>query len=169
MGQTNTEARHVAQAWKRIQEETERPRVAPIFERAATTGLPGQDGSAAASVRIVTLGCRLNAFESEVMRQHATAAGLTNAAIVNTCAVTGEAVRQAAQTIRKLRREDPSVRIIVTGCAAQIDPGRFGAMTEVDAVIGNAEKMLPGTFQAVSGADMMSLTCTRSQSAPLTA
>jgi len=126
---------------------------APIFERTATTGLPGQDASAAASVRIVTLGCRLNAFESEVMRQHATAAGLTNAAIVNTCAVTGEAVRQAAQTIRKLRREDPSVRIIVTGCAAQIDPGRFGAMTEVDIVIGNAEKMLPGTFQAVSGAD----------------
>ena len=76
------------------------------------------------------------------------AAGLTNAAIVNTCAVTAEAVRQAAQTIRKLRREDPAVRIIVTGCAAQIEPGRFAAMTEVDRVIGNAEKMLPGTFRA---------------------
>src|SRR4029453_5325663 len=101
----------------------------PRFQRTAPTGVPGQDAPAPASVRIVPLGCRLNAFESEVMRQHATAAGLRNAAIVNTCAVTGEAVRQAAQTIRKLRREDPSIRIIVTGCAAQIDPGRFGAMT----------------------------------------
>jgi threonylcarbamoyladenosine tRNA methylthiotransferase MtaB len=100
--------------------------------------------------RMLTLGCRLNAFESEVMRRHAEAAGLTNAAIVNTCAVTGEAVRQAAQSIRKLRREDPDIRIIVTGCAAQIDPQRFAAMAEVDAVIGNAEKMLPATFQALN-------------------
>jgi threonylcarbamoyladenosine tRNA methylthiotransferase MtaB len=104
-------------------------------------------------LRVLTLGCRLNAFESELMRQHAEAAGLTDAAIVNTCAVTREAVRQAAQTIRKLRRENPSLRIIVTGCAAQIEPGRFGAMAEVDAVIGNAEKMLPATFQALSTAN----------------
>src|SRR5499426_415450 len=117
-----------------------------IFERTASAAVPP---AAPASVRIVTLGCRLNAFESEVMRQHASAAGLANAAIVNTCAVTGEAVRQAAQTIRRLRREQPSTRIIVTGCAAQIDPGRFSAMPEVDAVIGNAEKLAFGTFQAL--------------------
>src|SRR5262245_59220437 len=116
---------------------------------AAVMDLTG-GGPRPGALRIVTLGCRLNAFESEVMRQNASSAGLTNAAIVNTCAVTGEAVRQAAQTIRKLRREDPAIRIIVTGCAAQIDPRRFGAMPEVDAVIGNAEKMLPSTFQALS-------------------
>ena len=121
---------------------------APIFERTATTGLPRQDASAAASVRIVTLGCRLNAFESEVMRQHATAAGLTNAAIVNTCAVTGEAVRQAAQTIRKLRREDSlSLASLSRAVPRKSILVGLGAMTEVDAVIGNAEKMLPGTFQ----------------------
>src|SRR5215475_5440563 len=104
------------------------------------------------ALRIVTLGCRLNAFESEVMRQNASAAGLTNATSVNTCAVTGEAVRQAAQTIRRLRREQPSTRIIVTGCAAQIEPHRFDAMPEVDAVIGNAEKVALGTFQALATA-----------------
>ena len=90
---------------------------------------------------IITLGCRLNAYESEVMRKHAEDAGLEDAVIVNTCAVTAEAVRQAAQTIRKLRRERPSARIIVTGCAAQIEPERFAGMSEVDHVIGNAEKM----------------------------
>ena len=121
-----------------------------MAERTSPAALPQ---AVPASVRIVTLGCRLNAFESEVMRQHVSAAGLANAAIVNTCAVTGEAVRQAAQTIRKLHREDPRRRIIVTGCAAQIDPGRFAAMSEVDAVIGNAEKMLPGTFQALGAGD----------------
>jgi threonylcarbamoyladenosine tRNA methylthiotransferase MtaB len=80
------------------------------------------------------------------MRAHATAAGLEDAIIVNTCAVTAEAVRQAAQTIRKLRRESPSARLIVTGCAAQIEPARFTDMVEVDAVIGNAEKMDPRTY-----------------------
>jgi threonylcarbamoyladenosine tRNA methylthiotransferase MtaB len=95
---------------------------------------------------IITLGCRLNAFESEVMRDHALAAGLDDAVIINTCAVTAEAVRQAAQTIRKLRRERPTARIIVTGCAAQIEPERFAEMAEVDHVIGNAEKMKAETF-----------------------
>ena len=90
---------------------------------------------------VITLGCRLNAFESEVMRRHAEDAGLQDAIIVNTCAVTGEAVRQAAQTIRRLRRDKPEARIIVTGCAAQIEPERFADMPEVDHVIGNAEKM----------------------------
>ncbi len=90
---------------------------------------------------IVTFGCRLNSYESEVMRAHARNAGLEDVVIVNTCAVTSEAERQARQTIRKLRRERPDARIVVTGCAAQIDPQRFAAMPEVDQVIGNQEKL----------------------------
>ena len=90
---------------------------------------------------IVTLGCRLNALESEVMRREATAAGVSDAVIVNTCAVTGEAIRQARQMIRRLRRERPNERIIVTGCAAQLSPETFAAMPEVDRVVGNVEKM----------------------------
>ena len=86
---------------------------------------------------IITLGCRLNAYESEVMRQHAAAAGLSDTVIVNTCAVTAESVRQAGQQIRRLRRENPAAQIIVTGCAAQIEPQRFAAMPEVDRVIGS--------------------------------
>lgn len=99
------------------------------------------------------MGCRLNAYESEVMRGHAVAAGLGDAVIVNTCAVTAEAVRQAAQTIRKLRRESPHARIIVTGCAAQIEPERFADMPEVDAVVGNADKMRAETFRGLSLGD----------------
>jgi len=104
---------------------------------------------AAPAVRVVTLGCRLNAFESEVMRRHAAAAGLEDAVIVNTCAVTAEAVRQAGQTIRKLKRENPGARLIVTGCAAQVEPQRFADMPEVDCVLGNAEKMDPHTFRGL--------------------
>ena len=99
---------------------------------------------------VITLGCRLNAYESEVMKRHARDAGLNNAVIVNTCAVTGEAVRTAAQTIRRLRRENPQARIIVTGCAAQIEPERFAAMSEVDHVVGNAEKMKAETFAGLA-------------------
>ncbi|MBY0560706.1 tRNA (N(6)-L-threonylcarbamoyladenosine(37)-C(2))-methylthiotransferase MtaB [Hyphomicrobium sp.] len=99
---------------------------------------------------VITLGCRLNVYESEVMRRHAREAGLDNAVIVNTCAVTGEAVRQAAQTVRRLRRERPDARIIVTGCAAQIEPRRFADMAEVDHVIGNGEKMKAETFAGLS-------------------
>jgi threonylcarbamoyladenosine tRNA methylthiotransferase MtaB len=99
---------------------------------------------------IITLGCRLNAYESEVMRKNAAEAGLGDAIIVNTCAVTGEAVRQATQAIRKLRREHPSARIIVTGCAAQVEPERFAALAEVDHVIGNAEKVKAETFIGLS-------------------
>ena len=99
---------------------------------------------------IITLGCRLNAYESDVMRQHAADAGLRGAVIVNTCAVTAEAVRRAGQTIRRIRRQRPEARIIVTGCAAQIEPGRFAEMSEVDHVIGNAEKMKAGTFLNLS-------------------
>jgi len=102
---------------------------------------------------IITLGCRLNAYESEVMRKNASEAGLSDAVIVNTCAVTGEAVRQATQTIRKLRRENPQARIIVTGCAAQIEPERFAEMSEVDHVIGNAEKVEASTFAVLSTTD----------------
>jgi len=96
--------------------------------------------------QIVTFGCRLNAFESEVMRAHARAAGLGDAVIVNTCAVTAEAERQARQAIRRARRENPGARLIVTGCAAQIDPASFAAMPEVDRVLGNAEKLRPESF-----------------------
>ncbi len=103
-----------------------------------------------AKPEIITLGCRLNAYESEVMRSHADSSGLENAVIVNTCAVTGEAVRQAKQTIRKIRREKPDARVIITGCAAQIDPSRFSEMDEVDHVIGNNDKMQRATFQQLA-------------------
>ncbi|MBM3527769.1 MAG: tRNA (N(6)-L-threonylcarbamoyladenosine(37)-C(2))-methylthiotransferase MtaB [Alphaproteobacteria bacterium] len=92
------------------------------------------------TVDVVTFGCRLNAFESEVIRRNADAAG-SDAVVVNTCAVTGEAVRQARQAIRKLRRERPGTQIVVTGCAAQTDPQGFAAMPEVDRVLGNEEKL----------------------------
>jgi threonylcarbamoyladenosine tRNA methylthiotransferase MtaB len=92
-------------------------------------------------LEIVTFGCRLNAYESEAIRARATEAGLENAVIVNTCAVTGEAVRQSRQAIRKLRRERPNARLIVTGCAAQIEPETYAAMPEVDRVLGNEEKL----------------------------
>ena len=100
------------------------------------------------SVDVVTFGCRLNTYESEVIRREATAAGLADAVVVNTCAVTAEAVRQARQSIRRLKRERPSARIIVTGCAAQTEPETFAAMGEVDRVIGNEEKL-----QAAAWAD----------------
>jgi threonylcarbamoyladenosine tRNA methylthiotransferase MtaB len=93
------------------------------------------------TVDVVTFGCRLNAHESAVIRARAIEAGLENAVIVNTCAVTAEAVRQSRQMIRKLRRERSDARLIVTGCAAQTEPGTYAAMDEVDQVIGNAEKL----------------------------
>ena len=99
---------------------------------------------------LVTFGCRLNAYESEVIKGHARAAGLDDTVIVNTCAVTSEAERQARQAIRRLRRQRPGAHIVVTGCAAQIDPARFAAMPEVDRVIGNAEKMLAATWKTSS-------------------
>src|SRR5213593_3622656 len=93
------------------------------------------------TVDVVTFGCRLNAYESEVMRREAAAAGLADTIVVNTCAVTAEAVRQARQAIRKLRRERPGARIVVTGCAAQTEPESFAQMGEVDRVIGNDDKL----------------------------
>ena len=108
---------------------------------------------ARSSLDILTLGCRLNAYESEVMRGHAQAAGVEDAVIVNTCAVTAEAVRQARQAIRRARRERPNASIIVTGCAAQIDPASFAEMPEVTRVIGNAEKMKAETFAGMGITD----------------
>lgn len=93
------------------------------------------------SARVVTLGCRLNTLESEIMRDQANGAGLDDTIIVNTCAVTAEAERQARQTIRRLRHDNPASRIVVTGCAAQLQPEVFAAMDEVDRVVGNREKM----------------------------
>jgi threonylcarbamoyladenosine tRNA methylthiotransferase MtaB len=97
-------------------------------------------------LEVVTFGCRLNAVESETMRASAVAAGLADAVLVNTCAVTEEAVRQARQAIRRIRRERPAARIVVTGCAAQTDPGLFAAMPEVDRVLGNREKLAPASY-----------------------
>jgi threonylcarbamoyladenosine tRNA methylthiotransferase MtaB len=100
---------------------------------------------------IITLGCRLNTLESEVMRENALASGLEDAIIINTCAVTAEAVRQARQTIRRMRRERPGARIIVTGCAAQLSPAKFAEMPEVDRVVGNVEKLDPGGLAGEDG------------------
>ncbi|PIL16278.1 2-methylthioadenine synthase [Puniceibacterium antarcticum] len=97
-----------------------------------------------------TLGCRLNAYETEAMKALAAESGMTNAVVINTCAVTAEAVRKARQEIRRLRRENPDARLIVTGCAAQTEPETFKAMSEVDAVIGNTEKMTPATWQTLA-------------------
>ncbi len=115
-----------------------------------------------AEPRVITFGCRLNAYESEVMRGHARAQGLSDAVIVNTCAVTKEAERQARQAIRRARRDHPGARIIVTGCAAQIDPAAYAAMPEVDQVVGNEEKLkaqtfAPGDHPRVSVNDIMSV------------
>lgn len=104
-------------------------------------------------VSVVTFGCRLNTAESEVIRRNADAAGLADAIVFNTCAVTGEATRQARQAIRRARRENPDARIVVTGCAAQVEPETFAAMPEVDAVLGNAEKLTAEAWQRFSMAD----------------
>ncbi|WP_420857883.1 tRNA (N(6)-L-threonylcarbamoyladenosine(37)-C(2))-methylthiotransferase MtaB [Marivivens marinus] len=96
--------------------------------------------------KFTTLGCRLNAYETEAMKDFAAQAGLSDAVVVNTCAVTAEAVRKAKQEIRKLRRENPDAPLIVTGCAAQVEPETFAAMPEVTRVIGNTEKMQPETW-----------------------
>jgi threonylcarbamoyladenosine tRNA methylthiotransferase MtaB len=105
---------------------------------------------------IITFGCRLNAFESEVIRRAAAAAGLRDAVIVNTCAVTAEAERQARQAIRRARRRHPEAMIIVTGCAAEIDPERYAELPEVDRVLGNRSKLQPRSYlpEGASSADL---------------
>ncbi len=100
--------------------------------------------------RFTTLGCRLNAYETEAMKALAADAGVENVQVVNTCAVTAEAVRKARQEIRKLRRDFPESKIVVTGCAAQTEPETFSQMAEVDLVIGNTEKMAPETWRGMS-------------------
>ena len=104
------------------------------------------------SFDVVTFGCRLNATESEVIRREASTAGVADAVVINTCAVTGEAVKQARQTIRKLRRERPDAKIVVTGCAAQTDPETFAAMPEVDRVLGNEEKLSAASWSVLDTA-----------------
>lgn len=104
------------------------------------------------SVEIVTFGCRLNAFESEVILREAVGAGLTETIVINSCAVTNEAVAQARQSIRRLKRERPSSRIVVTGCAAQTQPLMFAGMEEVDRVVGNDEKMRGQAWRAARSA-----------------
>jgi threonylcarbamoyladenosine tRNA methylthiotransferase MtaB len=105
--------------------------------------------------RVVTFGCRLNSFESEVMRGHAAAAGLEDTVIVHTCAVTAEAERQARQAIRRARREQPDARIVVTGCSAQIAPERYAAMPEVDRVVGNDRKLDPGLWRELAAGEQI--------------
>jgi threonylcarbamoyladenosine tRNA methylthiotransferase MtaB len=129
---------------------SERPDPVPSVSGHAETVEPPRREvvDAAAGVEMLTFGCRLNTVESEVMRGHAGAAGLKNVVIVNTCAVTAEAVRQAGQAIRRMKRERPGARIVVTGCAAQVEPERFAAMTEVDLVLGNDAKLERDSWQA---------------------
>lgn len=100
-------------------------------------------------VDVITFGCRLNTYESEIIKAEAGKAGLNNALVFNTCAVTGEAVRQARQAIRRARRENPDARIIVTGCAAQTEGATFSAMPEVDLVLGNEEKLKAEHYRAL--------------------
>src|ERR1700692_1769693 len=144
-------------------------------DRPGHAGLQGRDRSWPPGARalrefdIVTFGCRLNAYESEAIRARATETGLDNAIVFNTCAVTGEAVRQSRQAIRKARREKPNAKIIVTGCAAQVRPETYSAMTEVDLVLGNTEKLEAknysdfGVGERVRVNDIMSVTETASQ------
>src|SRR5512137_64592 len=110
----------------------------------------------------VTFGCRLNTYETEVMRAHAEKAGAANTIVFNTCAVTAEATRQARQAIRKARAENPDAEIIVTGCAAQTEPEMFANMPEVSRVLGNEEKLRASSWQRganerVSVSDIMAV------------
>ncbi len=123
------------------------------------------------TVEVLTFGCRLNAYESEAIRNRAQEAQLRDCVVVNTCAVTAEAVRQSRQAIRRLKRDKPGMRIIVTGCAAQTEPETFAAMAEVDAVLGNREKLTSqayadfgtGTALRIRVNDIMSMRDTASQ------
>ncbi|MEM7438068.1 MAG: tRNA (N(6)-L-threonylcarbamoyladenosine(37)-C(2))-methylthiotransferase MtaB [Pseudomonadota bacterium] len=108
--------------------------------------------------KFTTFGCRLNSYETEAMKDLAATHGVSDAHVVNTCAVTAEAVRQARQKIRRIRREDPDARIIVTGCAAQTEPETFAQMAEVDLVLGNTEKMEAGTWARMQGPDFIGAT-----------
>lgn len=112
------------------------------------------------TLEVVTFGCRLNIVEGEALRRQAEAAGLTGLAVVNACAVTAEATRQARQAVRRLHREQPGRPVIVTGCAAQIEPERFAQMPEAARVIGNAEKLEPTTWAALARSNSLGATDT---------
>jgi threonylcarbamoyladenosine tRNA methylthiotransferase MtaB len=109
------------------------------------------------TVEVVTFGCRLNSAESEVIRRQAAAGGVTDTVVINTCAVTSEAVRQARQSIRRLRRERPDTKIVVTGCAAQTEAGTFAVMPEVDRVLGNEEKLTAENWATLEAPDKISV------------
>ena len=109
------------------------------------------------ATQILNFGCRLNAFEAEVMRGHAEVAGLNDAIIVNSCAVTAEAERQVRQSIRRAKRNNPNAKIIVTGCAAQVDPLKYASMDEVDHVVGNEEKLLAETWPNILNSPSISV------------
>ncbi|HKU98324.1 MAG TPA: radical SAM protein, partial [Vineibacter sp.] len=119
----------------------------------------------ASGIDVVTFGCRLNAVESEVMRAKAREAGLDDAILVNTCAVTAEAERQARQTVRRLRRAHPDRPIVVTGCAAQIDPAGWSAMAEVDRVLGNVEKLTADAYRSAGRAQVGDIMTVRAPAA----
>jgi len=121
------------------------------------------------ATKVITLGCRLNAYESDVIAQNARDVGDTNAVVINTCAVTNDAVAESRRQVRKAKRDNPDARIIVTGCAAQINPAMFANMSEVDQVLGNHEKMNPMSFgpdapsERIRVNDIMSVTETAPQ------
>src|SRR5881394_899667 len=120
------------------------------------------------TVDVVTFGCRLNAFESEVIAREAECAGLDQTIVINSCAVTNEAVAQARQSIRRLKRERPGARIVVTGCAAQTQPAMFADMAEVDRVIGNDEKMRAEAWRETRAALWSGLDVTSSEKIAVT-
>src|ERR1700692_4084718 len=112
------------------------------------------------SVDVITFSCRLNAFESEVIAREAESAGLADTVVINSCAVTNEAVAQARQSIRRLKRERPQARIVVTGCAAQTQAEMFAEMAEVDRVVGNDDKMRSESWSQTRAAlDSLAAVC----------
>jgi threonylcarbamoyladenosine tRNA methylthiotransferase MtaB len=126
----------------------------PMATHNGDTGGPQARGrSQAAENDVITFGCRLNAYESQAMSELLAREGVAGSILVNTCAVTGEAMRQARQAIRRARRHHPDARIIVTGCGAQVDPDQFEAMTEVDHVIGNSEKLETATYAGLASGE----------------
>lgn len=138
-----------AQAGKLVPPASQPPASLDAEAEAQTATEGGAGAGSAAGPHLITFGCRLNSYESALIRGLAQEAGLADeTVIVNTCAVTSEAERQARQAIRRARRDHPNARIIVTGCAAQIDPARYGAMPEIDQVLGNREKLSPVALRA---------------------
>src|SRR3984885_3608458 len=139
-------ARHCCGGWRRTGDRVARG-WACADDRAGGDRVCRRDRSCSVSgmsVQVLTFGCRLNAYESEVIRGHA--AALSDTVVVNTCAVTAEAERQARQAIRRTVRERPDARIVVTGCAAQIDPSAWAALPGVDRVLGNEDKLEPANW-----------------------